>query len=211
MVEKFDDKAYLNDKLRDLGSFTMPQFWTVGKSDNISSLLQTLERDNQYPIIGKPVRGRGSHGVKVCHDSQDLQNHLGTLFQESPLVMLEQFLAGEEATITVMPPSPENPGYWSLPPVTRFNHLDGIAPYNGVVAVTRNSRVITKEEMALDPAYDATMRECERVAELIQAAAPIRVDIRRFREGSQFALFDVNMKPVSNLCFYWRDLKLTME
>lgn len=149
--------------------------------------------------------------MKVCRDSQDLQHHLTALFRETPLVMLEEFLAGEEATITVMPPSPEHPGYWSVPPVTRFNHLDGTAPYNGVVAVSTSSRVINKDEMALDPTYDAAMHECERVAELIQAAAPIRVDIRRFREGSRFALFDVNLKPVSKSCSFWMDPKLTME
>lgn len=30
--------------------------------------------------------------------------------------------------------------YCALPVVTRFNHQDGIAPYNGVVAITTNSR-----------------------------------------------------------------------
>lgn len=30
--------------------------------------------------------------------------------------MLEEYLAGEEAMLTVMPPSTEYPGYWCLPP-----------------------------------------------------------------------------------------------
>lgn len=42
------------------------------------------------------------------------------------------------------------------------------------------------------------MRESERAAELLGVTAPIRIDVRRYRDSpdSSFALFDVNMKPV---------------
>ncbi|KAL4972257.1 hypothetical protein BDW66DRAFT_164292 [Aspergillus desertorum] len=190
LVENFDDKAYLNGKLAQLGGFTLPKSWLV-QPKTLSEVVQQIDR---YPIVGKPVRGRGSHGVRVCRDQQQLIQHTKTLFAESPLVMLEEFLAGEEATITVMPPTASTPHHWSMTPVTRFNHDDGIAPYNGVVAVTANSRAVTAEELK-DPAYGKIMRQCEEVARLIGATAPIRVDIRRFSPGSDFALFDINMKP----------------
>ncbi|GKZ55725.1 hypothetical protein AnigIFM49718_000891 [Aspergillus niger] len=191
LVENFDDKAYLNDKLRELGRYTLPSSWVVSPKD----FSEVINKINSYPIVGKPVRGRGSHGVKVCHDKTQLQQHIQTLLHESPLVMLEEFLAGEEATITVIPPTRDRPQHWSMLPVTRFNHAEGIAPYNGVVAVTANSRAISPNELK-DPAYEKVMRECESVAALIGATAPIRVDVRRFAEGSDFALFDINMKPV---------------
>ncbi|KAK1145091.1 hypothetical protein N8T08_004522 [Aspergillus melleus] len=191
LVEKFDDKAYLNGKLRDLGGFTLPRSWMVRDSDDLDQLVNSID---QYPVVGKPVRGRGSHGVKVCHDATELKAHVQTLLGEAPLVMLEEFLAGEEATITVMPPSPARPRHWSTLPVVRFNHADGIAPYNGVVAVTANSRVASEEEMK-DPAFGDIMDQCAKVAELIGTTAPIRVDIRRFSKDSSFALFDINMKP----------------
>jgi hypothetical protein len=41
------------------------------------------------------------------------------------------------------------------------------------------------------------MDEGVKVAALIGATAPIRIDVRRFHEASEFALFDINMKPVS--------------
>ncbi|GAM40109.1 hypothetical protein TCE0_034f12200 [Talaromyces pinophilus] len=191
LVEKFDDKAYLNDKLRALGSYTLPQSWLVNP-ENIKVIVQSIK---DYPVVAKPVRGRGSHGVRVCHNLNGLKDHLDALFQESPTVLVEEYLAGEEATITVMPPSGERREYWCLPPVTRFNHMDGIAPYNGVVAVTANSRVVTQSELDGDSSYRAIMDECRNVAELIQARAPIRIDVRRFSPGSKFALFDINMKP----------------
>ncbi|RDH29181.1 hypothetical protein BDQ94DRAFT_173972 [Aspergillus welwitschiae] len=172
LVENFDDKAYLNDKLRELGRYTLPSSWVVSPKD----FSEVINKINSYPIVGKP-------------------QHIQTLLHESPLVMLEEFLAGEEATITVMPPTRDRPQHWSMLPVTRFNHAEGIAPYNGVVAVTANSRAISPNELK-DPAYEKVMRECESVAALIGATAPIRVDVRRFAEGSDFALLDINMKPV---------------
>lgn len=200
IVESLDDKAYLNGRLNHLGTFTLPRSWLVENSvvDDIETILQSLDLPaNAFPIVGKPVRGRGSHGVQVCQDHTQLRDHLASLLEESPLVMLEEYLAGEEATLTVMPPSAEYPQYWCLPPVCRFNHVDGIAPYNGAVAVTANSNVVELDDQNPDHEhYRVIMRECEQVARLIQTTAPIRIDVRRFREGSRFALFDINMKPV---------------
>lgn len=204
LVENFDDKAYLNGKLNELGDYTLPPSWVVS---DLATLEKCIASIGQFPVVGKPVRGRGSHGVKLCKTPEQLKEHVQKLLQESPLVMIEQYLAGEEATITVMPPSVEISEYWSMPPVTRFNHVDGVAPYNGAVAVSANSRVVTEREMQ-DPAYGKIMNECVQVARLIGATAPIRVDVRRFSEGSEFALFDVNMKPVSYLFLSSSILKL---
>ncbi|BDD61114.1 hypothetical protein MAP00_006184 [Monascus purpureus] len=201
LVEDFDDKAYLNAKLRETGAFSLPQSWVVDASaspsrsrDVIKSVIDGVASAS-YPVVGKPVRGRGSHGVKVCRSPEELRGHVETLLLESPIVMLEEFLAGEEATLTVFPPDAHHDHYWCLPPVTRFNHADGIAPYNGVVAVTKNSRMVSPEEMAADPAYGEVMDQCAGVAELIKTTAPIRIDVRRRREGGAFVLFDINMKP----------------
>jgi D-alanine-D-alanine ligase-like ATP-grasp enzyme len=196
MVELHDDKHYVNDMLRKTGEFTLPRGWLL--EDNGSDLdTQLKSLDLRFPTVGKPVRGRGSHGVKVCHDLKELHSHVQSLFKESSAIMLEDYLAGEEATITVMPPSDERPSHMSLPVVTRFNHANGVAPYNGIVAVTANSTAITAEQYAKDPTYQAIASECEQVAALMGLTAIMRIDVRRFTEdpGSKFALFDVNMKP----------------
>jgi len=192
MVQNFDDKAYLNGKLRDIGGYTFPKSWLIKASDKIDEVIGSIQ---QFPVVGKPIRGRGSHGVKLCHNPIELKLHIEQLLKESPVVMVEEFLAGEEATLTIMPPSSGRPEHWSMLPVSRFNHTDGIAPYNGVVAVVSNSRVVTDKDME-DPAYRKIMDEGVRVAALIGATAPIRIDVRRFSQGSEFALFDINMKPV---------------
>lgn len=206
-ADRFDDKSFTNDVLRRHGGFTLPRSWTIddprpNKCED-ETLQKTLNdalasvKPSDYPIVVKPVRGRGSHGVKICRSADDLRDHTAYLFNESPRVLWEEYLKEEEGTITIMPPSEQRDQHWALPPVTRFNHVDGIAPYSGNVAVTVNSRAVTAQEIESDPAYAIIMRECEAVAGLLQTTAPLRIDIRRFGPGTNFALFDINMKPVS--------------
>ncbi|KAI1387027.1 glutathione synthetase ATP-binding domain-like protein [Hypoxylon trugodes] len=191
VVEKYDDKQYVNDLLRRLGNFTMPKAWWIHNSQDVAAELNGVP----YPIVAKPVRGRGSQGVKVCYSPEELIAHSRTLLANSSSIILEEFLQGEEITITVMPPTQQGSKYWSLPIVTRFNHEQGIAPYNGVVAVTANSRAISDTE--LDQTYLQAIEECQAAAEALGVTAPIRIDTRRLKESkdSKFALFDVNMKP----------------
>ncbi|KAJ3527718.1 hypothetical protein NM208_g10562 [Fusarium decemcellulare] len=191
VVDKYDDKQFVNDYLRATGGFTMPRAFTVSSASSITESVDNVS----YPVVVKPIRGRGSYGVKVCHNKNELLEHSEELSKNSMAFMVEEFLQGEEATVTVMPPTEEGKGYWSLPIVTRFNHQDGIAPYNGVVAVTANSRVVENGEA--DPLYNKLARECERAASILGVTAPIRIDVRRFKNSpdSPFALFDVNMKP----------------
>jgi D-alanine-D-alanine ligase-like ATP-grasp enzyme len=197
LVEKFDDKDYLNNLIRKQTDLPMPRAWSISEKQDLQAFLS--QNTLPFPLVSKPVRGRGSHGVKVCKTKEILSKHIQALFAESPIVMLEEFLQGEEATITVLPPSEERRDYWALPVVTRFNHADDIAPYNGAVAVTSNSRALTWKEVEPMPLYKKAARDCEEVARLLNGTAPIRIDIRRFKNDpeSEFALFDINMKPVS--------------
>ena len=193
LVDKYDDKSFVNSLLRKDGSFPLPRFWILESSSH------SVLGDLSYPAVGKPIRGRGSHGVKVCFTEAELSTHLEGILRESPIVMVEEYLSGIEGTVTVMPKSDENPSYWSMPFVVRFNHENHIAPYNGVVAVTANSRVLSDEELKQTPAYEEVSKHCERVAEKLKATAPIRVDVRRYNDhdpDAKFAIFDVNMKPV---------------
>lgn len=177
----------------------MPQSWTVDLGTDPQSFL--LEQNLPFPIVGKPIRGRGSQGVKLCYNYDELKNHIYTLSQDSTIIMLEKYLSGEEVTITIMPPSRKNPEYWAMPILTRFNHEGGVAPYSGAVAVTANSRVLMPEEIEKDERYKQAANECVEVAKLLRVTAPIRIDARQFNKdsGSQFALFDINLKPVSCL------------
>ena len=191
LVDEHDDKNFVNESLRRDGRFLLPESRILNCAD------PSYTFGLSYPVVGKPIRGRGSHGVMVCKTEAELTAHVEQLLKESSLVMVESYLPGEEGTVTVMPPSKEYPNYWALPIVVRFNHEQGIAPYNGVVAVTQNSRVVSEDELRSNPSYTDVCKQCEQVAELLQVTAPIRIDVRRVSKDpkSPFALFDINMKP----------------
>ncbi|KAH7034760.1 uncharacterized protein B0I36DRAFT_83912 [Microdochium trichocladiopsis] len=232
-VEMFDDKEVVNDMLRQQGCFTMPKGWTLcdpntsaSASSSSSSSVPSVGTASTniddatlrqyiaslslpYPVVGKPIRGRGSHGVRVCHSLDEMVTHAAALFAESPRIMVEEFLEGEEGTVTVVPlpkssdtaatattelPAEAREGkqYSALPVVQRNNHHAGIAPYNGTVAVSTNSRAITAAEAAQDPAYALVQRECERAAELLQPTGVIRIDVRRRHRQPEIQSHSVN-------------------
>jgi biotin carboxylase len=41
-----------------------------------------------YPVVGKPIRGRGSYGVKVCSLLSALESHISEVIEESFAVMI---------------------------------------------------------------------------------------------------------------------------
>lgn len=124
LVELFDDKCLVNNMLRARSGFTLPAAQDVRDHKTLQGVVNTTLR---YPVVAKPVRGRGSYGVKVCRTPEDLSEHCQSLLDQQTSVIVEDYLAGQEATITVMPPSPiagQN-DYWAMPAVERFNHADG--------------------------------------------------------------------------------------
>jgi carbamoylphosphate synthase large subunit len=141
LVEKFDGKEYVNNLLRKTGKFTLSRGWSITKSSSEErSLGERLKGIRlPYPAVGKPVRGRGSCGVRVCSSVSALEKHIKELLNGSPVVMIEEYLSGEQATVTVMPPGNRRDEDWALPIVTRCNHSDGVVPYNGVTTLTANS------------------------------------------------------------------------
>jgi len=168
----------------------------------LADLAQALEmRGWRFPLIVKPVRGRGSEGVRRVQDLADATVYVATALADGHFgsaLMVEEFLEGDELTLTVMPPgSRDRSGNlatapWALRPVRRVAHQDGVAPYNGAVAVTQNSIALTARECDT-PALAALIAHCVAVAQRVGARAPIRIDCRAGRDG--YRVFDLNMKP----------------
>jgi hypothetical protein len=155
-----------------------------------------------FPVIVKPVRGRGSQGVTLVESLDALRGAATTLIEAATfgdMLMVEEFLGGDEMTVTIMPPASPRPDgsqastHWALPPVYRFDQLGGVAPYNGDVPVTANSIAISPERLS-DPSIVAMIESCVAAAALVDARSAIRIDCRADRHGL-FKLFDLNMKP----------------
>jgi hypothetical protein len=207
-MQAADDKYGTNLKLRKsglpvassilVGEVPMPGVFALHSLNTRILSAQKLT----FPLIVKPVRGRGSQGVSLAVSLDELIQQATELIQSGrfgSLVIIEQFLSGDELTITVMPDKSNhavkgtNSHFWALPPVLRFNHDKGIAPYNGAVAVTRNSRALTINERQA-PEVSTAVDACLAAAKLVNARAPIRIDCRADGDG-ELKLFDLNMKP----------------
>lgn len=189
-VDLYDDKLVTNELLRTSG-LPIPKFVmiTAGNMDGY-----TL--DFPFPVVAKPIRGRGSQGVSFVKNSIDLNRTIHEMFNAQSYgaaLYVEEFLAGQEITVTVMPPGEYTfkekiivkNNYWSLPPVKRFNHLNGIAPFNGTVAIINNSKVLSDMEWK-QPDILQLCEQRERAAELVQAKAPIRIDCRANVNGDYY-------------------------
>jgi hypothetical protein len=195
-VQRFDDKFYTNNLLRE-NSFPVPRSALLNIDDKLKMKLK-------FPLVVKPIRGRGSQGVSAVYNMQELnyiRNKLITKKIYGTRVMVEEFLPGEEITLSIMPPGRyrfndgnlDKKTHWAMPPVYRFNHINEIAPYNGVVAVVNNSRLLSQDKMQ-SKEIKRIVRSCEAASELIGAKAPIRIDCRQDKNGKYF-IFDVNLKP----------------
>lgn len=197
-VDVYDDKFVTNEFLR-THQIPIPRTELISLR-NLSGYTLTFD----FPMVIKPLRGRGSQGVSLVKTKNELDIKLDELLLAKTYgnsFYVEKFLEGQEITITVMPcgtytiyrneTTYEKP--WSLPAVKRINHKYGIAPYNGVVAVMKNSSVLEIDELNSDKIIEIS-RQCEKAAELIGIKAPIRIDCRADEHGTYF-LFDLNMKP----------------
>ena len=195
-VEIFDDKFYTNNVLKEKG-LPIPLSYLLSSDEY-------LENDIKFPVVIKPVRGRGSQGVLVIQNGIALKNGIVNLIATKKYgnkVIVEEFLPGKEITITIMPPGDytfdkrnvKKNNHWSLPAVERFNHIDGIAPYNGIVAVVNNSSIVPDNELNSKEIKEISQK-CELAAKIIDAQAPIRIDCRKNKDG-KYEIFDLNMKP----------------
>ncbi|WP_420145691.1 biotin carboxylase [Sphingobium sp.] len=200
LMQLYDDKFGTNRMLEQAGlpvarSFLMARDGRPGVVALADVQAALAQAGLTFPLIVKPVRGRGSQGVSRVADRNGLIAAATALIESAKFgdtLIVEEYLAGEEVTVTVMPPV-DGGSHRALRPVRRFNQEDGVAPYNGDVAVTANSVAIDEAELA-QPAVQAMLDACVRAAQLVGARATIRIDCRADGQGD-YKLFDLNMKP----------------
>lgn len=176
-VSFLDDKYYTNKLLREQN---LPVIYE-----------EIIENANDYkgdfPCVLKPIRGRGSQGVVLCQNKEELSKALKKELNEKIYgnkLMAEKFLKGNEITVSVFPD-----GY-VLPVVERFNHHNGIAPYNGDVPVSENSRVVKVNDKAIEKITE----ECKKAVKALKLKGLVRIDCRMNEKG-EYIIFDFNPKP----------------
>ncbi len=186
------DKFETNKKLRASGL-------SVASSRLVTNVKESSE---VFPVVVKPVSGRGSEGVSIVQSMDELNERIQEIEssgQYDSEFMLEEMLPGEEISVIVMPPgkyfiegdSITREKFWSLPPILRFNHQNGIAPCDDDIMESKNSCALTSKDIERKN-IRAILSECETAARIVGARAPIRVDCRQTDEGF-YKIFDLNM------------------
>lgn len=206
----YDDKWITNRRLTEMGC-NVARSILVGVTEGVGEIVLTelsqvtlqSKYDIGFPLIAKPVRGRGSEAVVYLDSWGALRSYAmaGGEFVRprfGDTFILEEFLPGDEITICVFPPHRSGDDqhllpskHWCLPPVRRFNHRKHVAPYSGEVPVSRNSAPLSDLECQQ---IGGLLDECSRVGGLLGCRAPIRIDCRQDRDGI-YKIFDVNLKP----------------
>ena len=172
-VEKYDNKLYTNQLLYQHGL------------DVVESKVIDLENIeiSEYPCVIKPIRGRGSQGVKVCDNLEEVINHMNSLIQDGNYgnrFIVEPFLNDTEITIGVFPDGKV------IPPIERIKQIDRIMPYNGKVPVVENSFVCKDNT-------DEIIKQCQKAIEILKPKAMVRIDCRK--KDGKYYMFDINPKP----------------
>ncbi|MDN3641215.1 ATP-grasp domain-containing protein [Lutimonas halocynthiae] len=198
MVEIYDNK-WTTNQLLSKNNIPIPEAFIIHKdTTNLSKI------PFSFPLILKPIRGRGSQGVTFIEGEKELKSGLENLFESKLFgtsVYAESYLSGNEITVTIMPPGSYNLNgkkqllkkHWCLPPVLRYNHQNGIAPYSGNVAVIHNSKVLSAKERK-ESNIQKVLSQCAQAASILKVKAPIRIDCRANQAGAYY-LFDLNLKP----------------
>jgi len=198
MVEIYDNKWTTNQLLSE-NNIPIPEAFIIRKD-----AIKLGQIPFSFPLILKPIRGRGSQGVSFIETEKELKSGLENMFDSKlygTSVYVESYLPGDEITVTIMPPGSYNLNgekqlfeqHWCLPPVLRFNHQNGIAPYSGNVAVVHNSRVLSAKERR-ESNVQKVQSQCVQAASILKVKAPIRIDCRADQLG-RYYLFDLNLKP----------------
>jgi hypothetical protein len=201
VVEKFEDKDVCQAAISAIGVPVPAQALVNVETGPAKDQIETAVSQNglTFPVIVKPVRGRGSAGVKVVNSVEEaaahIESHVGPKFGNKFLI--EEYLAGRELAVTVMPPGiyetadgvHNEPTHWVLPAIERTGHHGGVMPFSGVVPIQSNSNPAGDDDQIREFGQHAV-----RVAQFLKATAPIRIDCREGANGVIKAI-DINMKP----------------
>lgn len=100
-VERYDDKQYTNAWLAQQPGLedAFPRSWLVTRTN-----VDEMKQKEAMGLVVKPIRGRGSHGVTKVSSVEDRNRAIDELLKEDEGCLVEEYLSGEEITITVMPP-----------------------------------------------------------------------------------------------------------
>ncbi|TAK71989.1 MAG: ATP-grasp domain-containing protein [Gammaproteobacteria bacterium] len=221
-LKDLDDKVIAYKFLRQCKNFILPHFVVGSYSGQIDKDKMIVEPDlaildrkikemrMMFPLVVKPIRGRGSEGVKKVNDLDELITAILYVFNKKFVhnnqelkrfgnaVLVEEYLSGSELTITVLPPGlyridgriQHKGDFWTLMPFYRVGHEHGILPSISTLPPIQNVRAATKNDKFLN----VIMQEAVDLARAVKIYSPLRIDCRQDNSG-YYRIFDINIKP----------------
>jgi len=109
MNKVLSKKAYKNNKLK------TPLHKTISKGSNILVEISKLFKSFPMPVVVKPVNGGSSVGTAIAKTMADLEEAVTDALKYSDTALIEEFIAGKEATCGVVDKFRNEPVYTLLP------------------------------------------------------------------------------------------------
>ena len=78
-------------------AFITPHWISLGIDDSIS-----LVKDIEFPVVVKPNDQGSTIGLTIVHEVAELNDAVGLARQYANIVLIEEFIAGKEITVTVI-------------------------------------------------------------------------------------------------------------
>lgn len=134
------------------------------------SEIETYRMNNlKFPLVAKPIHGRGSRGFAVISTKSQLSGYLKFYQVKAKDILLQKYIPGDEYTVSVI--------------VNNKNQLIGIVPKKIIV-----KRGITR--ISVSEHNQAINNVCIKIVNLLKPAGIINVQLKYF--NNQVYVFEIN-------------------
>lgn len=158
------------------------------------STCDNLRYDGSYPAVAKPVRKSHGRGIRKVDEVTDLRHHLWDMAVSGSYgrsLVVQPFLPGREISVPVFPrglyPDGLHDSAWSLPPILKIDHINGIFPKHYVPVMA-------------DLCMQKICKECESIVDFFNVKGPVCFECRQDDAG-EYQIFDMDLQPDLSLDF----------
>ncbi len=136
---------------------------------DISSIPTYNFENVEFPIIAKPIQGRGSRQVHKIDNNDQLEGYFKLYGLKNKPVLLQKYFGGDEYTISVI--------------VNNKNELIGVVPKKILV-----KRGITR--MAISDYNEKINNVCKKIVDELKPCGPFNVQLKFYNDTSY--IFEIN-------------------
>lgn len=125
----------------------------------------------KYPLIIKPISGRGSRGIGILRNHEDLENYFSTSNYQKEELLIQEYIEGDEYTVSVV--------------VNKDRFLQAVVPKKLIV-----KQGITK--LAISEKNQKIMEVCAQIQKEFEVDGPINVQLKMCNKTNLPYIFEIN-------------------